>query len=101
MWGKPFVLFTDLARYSYYQDEDYDEPTARPRKPERASSVFSRQSSIWLSENLGASSAFARDVKISGWTNVGDKPGGGYVGKDTDFDLSKSIAETLFKYMTV
>jgi hypothetical protein len=25
--------------------------------------------------------AFARDVEITGWANVGDKPGGGYVGE--------------------
>jgi len=41
--------------------------------------VFSND--IWLGDNLGESLAFAKDVKISGWTNVGDKPGGGYVGE--------------------
>ena len=42
-------------------------------------SLFSND--IWLGDNLGESLAFSRDVKISGWTNVGDKPGGAYVGE--------------------
>lgn len=41
--------------------------------------MFSKD--IWLGDNLGESPAFARDVKISGWTNVGDKTEGGYVGE--------------------
>ncbi|KIY67921.1 Phox-like protein [Cylindrobasidium torrendii FP15055 ss-10] len=42
-------------------------------------SLFSRESqSIWLADNVGESATFARDVKISGWTSVGDA-GTGYV----------------------
>jgi hypothetical protein len=54
---------------------------ARPLSPQSFGppSVFSKD--IWLGDNLGESLAFARDVEISGWTNVGDKPGGGYVGE--------------------
>jgi hypothetical protein len=35
---------------------------------------------IWLGDNLGESLAFAQDVNISGWTNVGDSKRGAYVG---------------------
>ncbi|KAJ6608905.1 hypothetical protein B0H10DRAFT_2066212 [Mycena sp. CBHHK59/15] len=40
-------------------------------------SVFSHE--IWLGDNSGESLAFAREVKISGWTNVGDALGGAYI----------------------
>ena len=42
-------------------------------------SVFSND--IFLGDNSGESLAFARDVKISGWTSVGDQLGGAYIGK--------------------
>ncbi|KAF8235507.1 hypothetical protein L208DRAFT_752321 [Tricholoma matsutake] len=64
-------------------DEDHQygvqSAPARPVSPQSFGppSVFSKD--IWLGDNLGESLAFARDVNISGWTNVGDKPGGGYV----------------------
>ena len=35
---------------------------------------------IWLGDSLGESTGFTRDVKIGGWTSVGDKLGGAYVG---------------------
>lgn len=41
-------------------------------------SVFSND--IWLGDNSGASSLFAREVEIRGWTSVGDKLGGAYIG---------------------
>lgn len=41
--------------------------------------VFSRD--IWLGDNSGESSGFARNVEIIGWTSVGDKRNGAYVGK--------------------
>lgn len=52
---------------------------------ERPASIFSatESTSIWLGDNVGESLAFARNVQISGWTNVGDKDklgGGAYVG---------------------
>jgi len=40
-------------------------------------SVFSND--IWLGDNSGASSLFAREVEIRGWTSVGDKLGGAYI----------------------
>ncbi|PBK72978.1 uncharacterized protein ARMOST_04915 [Armillaria ostoyae] len=77
----------DVEEESRLYDElctDDDDPLrhgaipVRPRSPPGAPSVFSRES-IWLGDNCGESLAFARDVKISGWTNVGDKLGGAYV----------------------
>ncbi|KAK0498404.1 Phox homologous domain-containing protein [Armillaria luteobubalina] len=77
----------DVEEESRLYDElctDDDDPLrhgaipVRPRSPPGAPSVFSRES-IWLGDNSGESLAFARDVKISGWTNVGDKLGGAYV----------------------
>lgn len=41
-------------------------------------SVFSAD--IWLGDNSGSSSLFARGVEIRGWTSVGDKLGGAYIG---------------------
>ncbi|KNZ75873.1 hypothetical protein J132_00886 [Termitomyces sp. J132] len=46
---------------------------------QRPPSVFSKD--IWLDDNTGSGSslAFAQDVRINGWTNVGDKPERGYI----------------------
>ena len=41
-------------------------------------SIFSND--IWLGDNSGASGLFAREVEIRGWTSVGDKLGGAYIG---------------------
>jgi hypothetical protein len=51
----------------------------RPSSPNGPPSVFSND--IYLGDNSGESLAFARDVKIGGWTSVGDKLGGAYIGK--------------------
>ncbi len=53
----------------------------RPEPPQRPSSIFSND--IWLGDNSGESSNFARGVSITGWTNVGDKRGGAYIGETT------------------
>ena len=42
-------------------------------------SIYSKD--IWLGDNCGESATFAREVEISGWTNVGDKPEGAYIGE--------------------
>ena len=47
----------------------------RERRPP---SLFSNE--IWYGENEDEARAFARDVSIVGWSNVGDKLGGAYVG---------------------
>lgn len=44
----------------------------------RTPSLFSNE--IWFDENDDGSRTFARDVSIVGWSNVGDKLGGAYVG---------------------
>lgn len=36
---------------------------------------------IWLGDNSGSSGLFAREVEIRGWTSVGDKLGGAYIGQ--------------------
>ncbi|TFK52123.1 Phox-like protein [Heliocybe sulcata] len=58
----------------------YSSPPDSPliRRRPRPASVFSIND-IWLEDHVGENMAFARDVKISGWTNVGDKLGGAYV----------------------
>ncbi|KAJ7080198.1 Phox-like protein [Mycena belliarum] len=66
-----------------YDDLVFDVTPIEPRHPGRVSppvgppSVFSHD--IWLGDNIGESAAFAREVKISGWTSVGDALGGAYV----------------------
>ncbi|KAG7094996.1 hypothetical protein E1B28_005791 [Marasmius oreades] len=74
--------------------EDNDE--RRPASINIAPSVFSRETaSIWLGDNIGESKAFTRDVKISGWTNVGDKMGGAYIGAIyIDFKVFYSLINT-------
>lgn len=51
----------------------------RPRSSEHKppSSILSND--IWLGDNSGTSSLFAREVEIRGWTSVGDKLGGAYI----------------------
>ncbi|KAJ7644832.1 Phox-like protein [Roridomyces roridus] len=76
----------DVAEESQlYDDLLFDESPIEPRHPRRsrsyspvgAPSVFSND--IWLGDNTTNSSAFAREVQISGWTSVGDALGGAYV----------------------
>ncbi len=57
----------------------YGQPDSPPFSPHEAQSIFSRD--IWLGDNSGESKAFARDVEIAGWTSVGDKREGAYVGE--------------------
>ncbi|KAG8987016.1 hypothetical protein FRB93_004984 [Tulasnella sp. JGI-2019a] len=44
---------------------------------EAAPSVYSHD--IWLEDKTGESKTFATNVKINGWTSVGDKKGAAYV----------------------
>ncbi|KAG5652549.1 hypothetical protein H0H81_004610 [Sphagnurus paluster] len=61
-------------------DDEYDARSiiSIPVSFQGPPSVFSKD--IWLGDNSGESLAFTQDVKISGWTHVGDKPEGGYIG---------------------
>ncbi|EGN95188.1 hypothetical protein SERLA73DRAFT_187515 [Serpula lacrymans var. lacrymans S7.3] len=76
----------DVEEESRFYDELCEErdsqsyqPTSAPPAPAPRGppSIFS--SDIWLGDNFGGSLAFTRDVKISGWTSVGDKLGGAYI----------------------
>jgi len=77
----------DIEEESRLYDEmcfEGNMPRARPSvEYERPASIFSssESTSIWLGDNVGESQTFAREVKISGWTNVGDPVvgGGAYV----------------------
>jgi hypothetical protein len=60
------------------QLQDHDVGSSRNRSSPTPPSIISRD--IWLGDNSGESLTFARDVKISGWTHVGDKLGGAYIG---------------------
>lgn len=56
-----------------------------PVKGDATPSIFSND--IWLGDNSGASDLFAREVEIRGWTSVGDKLGGAYVGSCIIFSV--------------
>jgi len=73
----------DVEEESRLYDELCEEPTnsnrirSRPASLTGPPSIFSND--IYLGDNSGESLAFARDVRISGWTNVGDQLGGAYI----------------------
>lgn len=73
---------TALARQSASTvegDYPYGQDDSPPLSPHEAQSIFSHD--IWLGDNSGESQAFARNVEIAGWTSVGDRQGGAYVGE--------------------
>jgi hypothetical protein len=73
------LIFFFLSQDDNDDDTRYIRPkNTVPRSPKQTPSVFSND--IWLGDNIGESSAFARNVEIRGWTNVGDQLGGAYVG---------------------
>lgn len=53
----------------------------RCRSPTTIDSRSLVSGDIWVGDGSGESTGFTRDVKIGGWTNVGDKLGGAYVGE--------------------
>ncbi|KAG6890038.1 hypothetical protein C0995_012495 [Termitomyces sp. Mi166 len=65
------------------QDQDFDRRSVASAPGsldfQGPPSVFSKD--IWLDDNTGSgkSLAFAQDVRINGWTNVGDKAERGYI----------------------
>jgi hypothetical protein len=72
----------------------------RSKSPELAPSVYSKD--ISLGENYGQSMTFTREVKIAGWTNVGDKPESSYICKPVFVVfLLKYIADLLWKLTIV
>nr|GAT55385.1 PX domain protein [Mycena chlorophos] len=77
-----------------YEDILFDESPITPRRSpsytERPPSLFSND--IWLGDNLGESTTFARGVEISGWTSVGDVRGGAYVVYDCVVKTKEGLA---------
>jgi hypothetical protein len=71
---------------------------ASPTPTRRTLSVFSND--IWLGDNSGESRAFARDVKITGWTSVGDKRGGAYIGLFNDVNAAPKCSGIYLQYTT-
>ncbi|KAF8066737.1 Phox homologous domain-containing protein [Lyophyllum atratum] len=67
-------LYDELA-----YDNDYESRPmpSMPTSFQGPPSIFSKD--IWMDDKTGEALAFARDVSISGWTNVGDKPEGAYI----------------------
>lgn len=57
-----------------------------PSRSAQPPSIFSHD--IWLGDHSGQSSAFSRDVMISGWTNVGDELVGAFVGESLSSSFS-------------
>ncbi|KAJ7181544.1 hypothetical protein C8R43DRAFT_969499 [Mycena crocata] len=66
-----------------YDDLVFDESPIEPRPQKQYSLPIAPPSvssnDIWLGDNIGESAAFAREVKLGGWTSVGDTLGGAYV----------------------
>ncbi|KAI6126120.1 Phox-like protein [Pisolithus croceorrhizus] len=46
---------------------------------------------IWLGDHIGQSSVFSRDVRISGWTSVGDQLGGAFIVYDCAIRTKEGI----------
>ena len=61
-----------------------------PSSPQHTASLLSHD--ILLENNTGNIDAFARSVLINGWTSVGDRKGGAYVGKNLRI-ITKILAE--------
>ncbi|KAF8635103.1 hypothetical protein AX15_000542 [Amanita polypyramis BW_CC] len=67
------ALITDVDGHSHAPVH----PPPRQSSPFHPPSIQSKD--IWLEDNSGASLGFARDVNITGWTNVGDQREGAYI----------------------
>ncbi|KAG8878045.1 hypothetical protein FRB97_002832 [Tulasnella sp. 331] len=74
-----FDVEEDAALYSEFQTSSPESATLElPRQGREATpSVFSHD--IWLEDKTGEKTTFATDVKINGWTSVGDKKGAAYI----------------------
>ena len=67
-----------------FQDNESSNFTRRrsftpPAKLQRPPSIFSND--IWFEDNTAQSPTVAQSVSITGWTSVGDKLGGAYIGQ--------------------
>ncbi|KAI6098278.1 Phox-like protein [Pisolithus croceorrhizus] len=70
------------------EDEDVNESPAL-QSPRGPPSTYSHD--IWLGDHVGQSSVFSRDVRISGWTSVGDQLGGAFVVYDCAIHTKEGI----------
>ncbi|KAI6024181.1 Phox-like protein [Pisolithus microcarpus] len=77
-------LYDELAE----EDEDVNEPPAL-QSPRGPPSTYSHD--IWLGDHVGQSSVFSRDVRISGWTSVGDELGGAFIVYDCAIRTKEGI----------
>ncbi|KAF8481464.1 Phox-like protein [Gautieria morchelliformis] len=74
----------DVEEESAFYDE-FDQQAFRALAPRCRSPTYTVDSrslvsgDIWLGDASGESTGFTKDVKIGGWTSVGDKLGGAYV----------------------
>jgi hypothetical protein len=82
-------LFSALKDPNHFEDSSTQRTRPGSTPQTGPPSVFSND--IFLGDNSGESLAFARDVKIGGWTSVGDKLGGAYIGEN-----SHSTSDNLF-----
>ncbi|KAF8517149.1 Phox-like protein [Hysterangium stoloniferum] len=72
----------DIEEESAFYDEFDRQAFGTPAPPCRSPTLDSRSlisGEIWLGNSLGESTGFTRDVRIGGWTSVGDKLGGAYI----------------------
>ncbi|KAF8578206.1 Phox-like protein, partial [Ramaria rubella] len=68
----------ESAFYDEFDQQGFGASVPRGRSPTLDSrSLISGD--IWLGDCAGESTGFTRDVRIGGWTSVGDKLGGAYV----------------------
>ncbi|KAI6010835.1 Phox-like protein [Pisolithus orientalis] len=70
------------------EDEDVNESSALQSSP-GPPSIHSRD--IWLGDHVGQSAVFSRDVRISGWTSVGDQLGGAFIVYDCAIRTKEGI----------
>lgn len=75
-------------------DSEYEYPqNTRPSMD--TPSIYSKD--IWLGDHSGESQIFAREVEVIGWTSVGDKRGGAYIGESADQPYSPPCASLKLK----
>ncbi|KAG5351962.1 hypothetical protein C0989_004365 [Termitomyces sp. Mn162] len=102
-------LYDELVQASQFSnDQEFDRRSVASAPGsldfQRPPSVFSKD--IWLDDNTGSGSslAFAQDVRINGWTSVGDKPERGYIGeiyRSNNFIARPELGMVFEQFMTV
>ncbi|KIJ55837.1 hypothetical protein M422DRAFT_24343 [Sphaerobolus stellatus SS14] len=68
----------ESAFYEEFEEQNFGRSAPTCKSPTLDSrSLISGE--IWLGDSQGESSGFTKDVRICGWTSVGDKLGGAYI----------------------